>query len=167
MAARGRGTGGGKNRPPFARVRNGAPELRANFWSRYAGREGNRSGFRILRIAVLLLSLIGLLPAPAEARTEVGWGSRYSTHLVGRRMANGAVLDRSVLAVAHKTLPLGSRVRVVNLENGRTHEGVVMDRGPFTRRLIADVSPALADRLGMNRAGPTRIRLTMATSARR
>jgi len=82
-------------------------------------------------------------------------------------MANGAVLDQSVLAIAHKTLPLGSRVRVVNLENGRSHQGVVMDRGPFTRRLIADVSPALADRLGMNRSGPTRIRLTMATSARR
>jgi rare lipoprotein A len=120
----------------------------------------------IRRIAALLVVLIGLVPAPAEARTEVGWGSRYSANLIGRRMANGAVLDRSVLAVAHKTLPLGARVRVVNLENGRSHLGVVMDRGPFTRRLIADVSPALADRLGMNSTGPTRIRLTGATSAR-
>ncbi len=118
------------------------------------------------RIAALLVMLVGLVPAPADARTEDGWGSRYSSNLVGRRMANGQVLNRSVLAVAHKTLPLGARVRVVNLENGRTHQGVVMDRGPFTRRLIADVSPALADKLAMNRSGPTRIRLTVATSSR-
>ena len=120
----------------------------------------------ILRILALLLLVIGLVPVPAEARTEVGWGSRYAGHLIGRRMANGAVLDRSVLAIAHKTLPLGSRVRIVNVENGRAYDGIVMDRGPFTRRLIADVSPGLADRLGMNRSGPTRIRLTSAFSAR-
>ena len=113
-----------------------------------------------------MLLLVGMVPVPAEARTEVGWGSRYSGRLVGRRMANGAVLDRSVLAVAHKTLQLGSLVRIANVENGRAYGGIVMDRRPFTRRLIADVSPALADRLGMNSSGPTRIRLTVATNAR-
>jgi rare lipoprotein A len=113
------------------------------------------------RFAALLLLLSALLPLPAEARTEDGWGSRYSRQLIGRRMANGEVLNHSVLAVAHKTLPLGSRVSVVNAENGRVHEGVVMDRGPFTPRLIIDASPALADKLGMSRSRPTRIRLTV------
>ena len=98
---------------------------------------------------------------PGRPGVGVGRGGKTGPLRAGQDM--GARVARQLL----KPLCSPQGRRVVNLENGRTHVSVVMDRGPFTRRLIADVSPALADRLGMNRSGPSRIRLTMATSGQR
>ena len=60
---------------------------------------------------------------------------------------------------AHKTLPFGARVRVVNLDNGRTAVVTIVDRGPFARGRIIDVSTYTAGVLGMIRAGVAHVRL--------
>jgi rare lipoprotein A len=65
------------------------------------------------------------------------------------------------LIAAHRTLPFGTRVRVYNLDNGRSAVVTVVDRGPFARGRIIDVSTVAADALGMRQAGVARVRLEL------
>jgi rare lipoprotein A len=63
------------------------------------------------------------------------------------------------LIAAHKSLPLGARVKVVNLDNGRSAVLKIVDRGPFIRGRIIDVSPAAASVLGFRQAGLAHVRV--------
>ncbi len=65
----------------------------------------------------------------------------------------------SGLIAAHKSLPLGARVKVVNLDNGRSAILKIVDRGPFIRGRIIDVSPAAASVLGFRGAGLAHVRI--------
>ena len=84
------------------------------------------------------------LPRP----TLVGMASWYGAFHHGRRTASGEVFDMHALTAAHRTLPLGTRVRVTNLWNGRSVEVRVNDRGPFIKDRILDVSRGAAAALG-------------------
>ena len=63
------------------------------------------------------------------------------------------------LIAAHKTLPFGARVKVLNLDNGRSAIVKIVDRGPFIRGRIIDVSPAAANVLGFRQAGLAHVRI--------
>ncbi len=63
------------------------------------------------------------------------------------------------LIAAHKTLPFGTRVKVFNLDNGRSAVVKIVDRGPFIRGRIIDVSPATASVLGFRQAGLAHVRI--------
>ena len=63
------------------------------------------------------------------------------------------------MIAAHLSLPFGTHVRVHNLDNGRSAVVTIVDRGPFARGRIIDVSTVAADVLGMRRAGVARVRL--------
>ncbi len=63
------------------------------------------------------------------------------------------------LIAAHRTLPFGTRVRVHNLDNGRSAVVTIVDRGPFIRGRVIDVSTSAADALGFRRAGLARVKL--------
>jgi peptidoglycan lytic transglycosylase len=63
------------------------------------------------------------------------------------------------LIAAHKTLPFGTRVKVVNLDNGRSAIVKIVDRGPFVRGRVIDVSPAAASVLGFREAGLAHVRI--------
>ena len=63
------------------------------------------------------------------------------------------------LIAAHKSLPLGTRVKVFNLDNGRSAVLKIVDRGPFIRGRIIDVSPAAASALGFREAGLAPVRV--------
>jgi rare lipoprotein A len=63
------------------------------------------------------------------------------------------------LIAAHKTLPFGTRVKVFNLDNGRSAILKIVDRGPFIRGRIIDVSPAAASVLGFRQAGLAHVRI--------
>ena len=65
----------------------------------------------------------------------------------------------SGLIAAHKTLPFGTRVKVVNLDNGRSAILKIVDRGPFIRGRIIDVSPLAASALGFRVAGLAHVRI--------
>ncbi len=90
---------------------------------------------------------------PAAARVQRGKASYYAPGLAGRRMADGGRFDPRSDAAAHRTLPLGSKARVRNLENGRSATVTVRDRGPHAPGRILDVSPGTAERLGMKGEG--------------
>ncbi len=63
------------------------------------------------------------------------------------------------LIAAHRTLPFGSHVRVDNLDNGRSTVVTIVDRGPFARGRVIDVSTVAASALGMRQAGVAHVRL--------
>jgi rare lipoprotein A len=71
----------------------------------------------------------------------------------GRRTASGERFDRYSFTAAHRTLPLGTIVRVVNQHNGRMVHVRINDRGPYAKNRIIDLSEAAADQLDMIRAG--------------
>jgi rare lipoprotein A len=75
--------------------------------------------------------------------------SMYGNEFAGRKTASGEPFNPTALTMAHRTLPFGTRVRVTNLENQRSVEVVVNDRGPFVSGRIADLSEAAARRIGM------------------
>ncbi|MGH7342083.1 MAG: septal ring lytic transglycosylase RlpA family protein, partial [Candidatus Rokuibacteriota bacterium] len=84
----------------------------------------------------------------------------------GKRTASGETYDMHKLTAAHRSLPLGTRVLVTNLENGRTVEVRINDRGPFVANRVLDLSYAAARRLGAIGDGVIPVTLkTLADSA--
>jgi rare lipoprotein A len=80
---------------------------------------------------------------------ETGIASVYSVES-GRRTASGRELNREALTAAHRTLPLGTKVKVTNKSNGNSVVVTINDRGPFVRGRIIDVSPGAARVLGFS-----------------
>jgi rare lipoprotein A len=95
----------------------------------------------------MLAALGAVLAVSAASADEYGEATYYrNPHHAG-------------LIAAHRTLPFGTRVRVDNLDNGRTAVVTIVDRGPFARGRIIDVSILAADALGMRQAGVAHVRL--------
>jgi rare lipoprotein A len=90
---------------------------------------------------------------------ETGISSWYGPKFHGKKTANGETYDMNALTAAHRTLPLPSVVRVINLKNGRSLHLRVNDRGPFARGRIIDVSRRASQLLGFQRAGTARVRV--------
>src|SRR4030043_1770741 len=78
-----------------------------------------------------------------------GVASWYGGEFHGRPTSSGAIYDMYQLTCAHNTLPLGTTVMVTNLENGRSLEFKVNDRGPFVKERVIDLSYAGAQILGI------------------
>ena len=86
--------------------------------------------------------------------------SWYGPGFHGRKMANGKRFDMNdPTIVAHKTLPFGTRIRAINIENGRSIDVVVRDRGPFVRGHDLDFSKAAANKLGFKKRGLAYVRI--------
>jgi rare lipoprotein A len=100
------------------------------------------------------LFLLGLLPVPALA--ETGTARWYGARHHGRRTASGEVFDRNGMTAAHRTLPLGTRVRVTNLANNRSVEVRINDRCGCRGTLI-DLSEGAARAIGIS--GTARVRM--------
>jgi rare lipoprotein A len=90
-------------------------------------------------------------PAYAVERTQFGKAAWYD--LVGSKTASGETLDTVTATAAHRSLPLASFAKVIDLDNGRSVIVKINDRGPYTRGRIIDLSPRAADALDMKSAG--------------
>ena len=98
--------------------------------------------------------------APVVTRTLNGFATYYGKGFAGKKTASGEIFNPRDMVAAHRTLPLGTRVRVTNLENGRSVLLRVIDRGPYSgRRNIIDVSEGAARRLDFIGAGRVRVRV--------
>jgi len=99
---------------------------------------------------------------PLEARTSdaapkvdrsgsrrVGVASFYADRFAGRKMADGTRMDPHGDNAASRTLPLGTRARVTNLQTGQSALVTIRDRGPYVRGRIVDLSPATARLVGI------------------
>jgi len=98
---------------------------------------------------------------PAAGWTEEGTASWYGNPYHGRPTSSGEVFDMEARTGAHRILPFGSRIRVENLDNGRSSTLTINDRGPFVEGRILDVSRRVARELDMLGPGTARVRLTV------
>lgn len=101
-------------------------------------------------------------PAPAgddwKSQME-GVASWYGEEFNGRLTASGEVYDMYAMTAAHRTLPLGTIVRVTNEDNGKTVEVKVNDRGPFVKDRIIDLSKSACRALDMMQNGTAHVKL--------
>jgi len=88
-----------------------------------------------------------------------GLASWYGEDFHGRLTASGEVYDMYKLTAAHKTLPLGTVVKVRNLENGKEVEVRVNDRGPFVKGRVIDLSRTAGRAIDIRGAGLAKVRL--------
>jgi rare lipoprotein A len=124
------------------------------------------------RIAALSETVAGLdesiqIAPRAEVFEAIGQGeaSYYGTELAGNRTASGERFDPNAFTAAHRTLPLGTRVRVTNIANGRSVIVRVNDRGPFVHSRLIDVSLGAAREIQMVRSGKAQVRLEIVPTA--
>lgn len=98
---------------------------------------------------------------PSPAVTIVGHASWYGAFHHGRRTASGERFDMHARTAAHRTLPLGTRLRVTNLANGKSVDVRINDRGPAIRSRIIDVSHGVAVALDAVATGVFPVELTV------
>jgi rare lipoprotein A len=93
------------------------------------------------------------------ARHVIGQASWYGAHFANRPTASGVLFDPEKLTAAHKKLPLGTRVVVTNLHNGRSVLVTINDRGPYWGNREIDLSYRAARVLGMVQRGVARVKI--------
>ena len=98
-------------------------------------------------------------PAVSIGTTEEGLASWYGVPYHGRPAADGEIYDMEQMVAAHRTLPFNTWLKVTNLSNGRSINVRVIDRGPFVRGRIVDLSKAAARQIQMLGPGVARVRL--------
>ncbi len=107
------------------------------------------------------------LPGPGEPpqpegepiSSEVGVASWYGPGFASRKASDGTIYDQDAMTAAHRTLPLGTIVRVTNLSNQQQVLVRITDRGPFVEGRILDLSAGAAKAIDMYRAGIARVRV--------
>ncbi|MBX9688494.1 MAG: septal ring lytic transglycosylase RlpA family protein [Candidatus Obscuribacterales bacterium] len=111
--------------------------------------------YPIALASVFLVSLPAL--AAQEEKTEgnsfSGLADYYHHKLYGQKTASGEVLKKEKLTAAHRTLPFGTKVKVMNKRSGKSCVVVINDRGPFTKGKVIDLSHEAARQLGVLEAG--------------
>lgn len=100
------------------------------------------------------------IKADRSGKKRVGKASYYHRMFNGRKMANGGRFDPNGINAASKTLPLGTYAVVTNLENDKSAVVLIEDRGPYVDGRIVDVSPRIAEELGMTEQGVVEVAVT-------
>jgi rare lipoprotein A len=102
-----------------------------------------------------------------QSYKETGLASFYADKFEGRTTANGEKYKHSKHTAAHKTLPFGTILSVINLENGKVVTVRVNDRGPFVKGRIIDLSKSAAKELNFINQGVTKVKITTASSQKK
>ncbi|MGZ8158792.1 MAG: septal ring lytic transglycosylase RlpA family protein [Methylobacter sp.] len=90
---------------------------------------------------------------------EVGEASWYGPGLQGKETSNGETFDQKDMTAAHPSLPMGTKAKVTNLENGKKVDVRINDRGPFSENRIIDLSSAAANKIDMKEDGTTQVKI--------
>jgi rare lipoprotein A len=96
---------------------------------------------------------------PKEIYRETGMAAWYCKDLHGKKTASGEVFDMYGLSAAHRTLPLGTVIHVTNLDNFKSIQVRINDRGPFFKSRFLDLSYGAAKALGFVAQGTARVRI--------
>lgn len=108
------------------------------------------------------MATVAMPPAEMlEERIGSGEASFYGDELAGNLTASGETFDPARLTAAHRTLPLGSRVRVTNPGNGESVVVRINDRGPYHGNRVIDLSYAAAREIGLIRSGTGRVHMAL------
>lgn len=130
-----------------------------------------------LPLSILMMILVSAgcarkAPAPRVVIAKPGWhetgiASWYGHPYHGRLAADGSVYDMEKMTAAHPSLAFGTRVRVERIDNHKSVEVRITDRGPFVAGRIIDLSRAAARSLDMLGPGTARVRITVLKSGSR
>ena len=90
---------------------------------------------------------------------EVGEASWYGPGFQGKETANGETFDTKDMTAAHPSLPMGTKAKVTNLENGKKVEVRINDRGPYVGNRAIDLSGAAAKKIDMKTNGTTQVKI--------
>lgn len=108
-----------------------------------------------VRLRAAICGAVIVVACSTAAMAESGIASIYAYK--GEKTANGERANPTGLTAAHKTLPFGTKVRVVNTRNGKSVVVRINDRGPFIRGRIIDLTPAGARVLGFSGLAPVTV----------
>jgi rare lipoprotein A len=95
----------------------------------------------------------------AYSQIQSGKASFYADKFEGSPTASGEKYKHNKLTAAHKTLPFGTKIRVTNVENNKTVEVVINDRGPYVEGRVIDLSKSAAEQLGFINRGITEVQI--------
>jgi rare lipoprotein A len=96
-----------------------------------------------------------------SGRTRFGIASFYAKKFAGREMADGNKMDPHGDNAASKTLPLGTRAKVTNIDSGQSAVVTIQDRGPYVKGRIVDLSPSTAHKIGITQEnGVAKVKVT-------
>lgn len=109
----------------------------------------------------IFLLIFSFLPFILYAYEEIGIASWYGPNFHGKLTANGEKYNCYAYTAAHKTLPLGSVVRVLSLENNKSVIVMINDRGPFVKDRIIDLSKSAANDLDLIKKGTMNVKITL------
>ena len=107
----------------------------------------------------IVVAFLSCIPLASPALAERGMASVYGKgdgH-AGTKTANGERMNPRAMTAAHRTLPFGTRVQVVNKRNGKSVTVRINDRGPFIRGRVIDLTPAAANALGFSGLAPVTV----------
>ena len=115
-----------------------------------------------------LRTALGEKPAPAPSMFDLkasgrfiakGVASWYGPGFHGRKSADGSRFNMNHMTAAHKTLPFGTKVKVINERNGKSCVVRITDRGPYSHHRVIDLSKAAAQAIGAVSSGVAKVRL--------
>ncbi len=104
--------------------------------------------------------------ASSDASVTGGTAVYYSDKFNGRKTYSGVRFSNKAMVAAHRNLPMGTMVRVVNLKNKKSVIVKIIDRGPSQPERVIDVSKAAASKLGFVKAGSTEVSLQVVRAAK-
>ena len=93
---------------------------------------------------------------------QTGMASYYGGSWHGKKTANGEIFNENSLTAAHKTLPFGTKVKVTNLDNGKSVVVRINNRGPYSKGRVIDLSKAAFSKIASTSKGVTRVKLEVA-----
>jgi rare lipoprotein A len=109
-------------------------------------------------LTLFLLFSISLLAC--RTVSETGKASYYADKYDGRKTSNGEIFRQRKLTAAHKTIPFGTKVKVTNLNTGKTVKVTINDRGPFIEGRIIDLSKRAAKRIDLTQSGVAPVKIS-------
>ena len=116
----------------------------------------------IVFLSLTLLACTAVSASKSEqliGNKEVGKASFYANKFQGRQTANGEIFDQNAKTAAHKKLPFGTTVKVINLKNGKHVVVRINDRGPFVKGRIIDLSRSAFMVIGDLDSGIIKVRI--------
>jgi peptidoglycan lytic transglycosylase len=108
---------------------------------------------------VVVLTIGGTAGIPGAQTSEEGVANFYSDKFQGKKTSSGEVYDKDRLTASHKKLAYGTKVRVTNVENGKSVVVTINDRMKTSNSAVIDVSRHAAEELGFAKSGKAKVKL--------
>jgi len=108
---------------------------------------------------IVVLAVLGVATIVAAQTSEEGVANFYSDKFQGKKTSSGEVYDKDGLTASHKKLPYGTKVKVTNVENGKSVVVTINDRMKSSNPAVIDLTRRAAEELGFAKAGKAKVKL--------